>query len=69
MMGKLYVVVGGTRGIGAAVVEGLLGRGHRVVQLSRDPGEALDHPAMTSLAWDASPVPSPRTLSPRPSTG
>ncbi len=58
-MGKLYVVVGGTQGIGADVVEGLLRRGHRVVQLSRDPGEAVDHPAMTSLAWDASSGPFP----------
>jgi NAD(P)-dependent dehydrogenase (short-subunit alcohol dehydrogenase family) len=58
-MGKQYAVVGGTRGIGAAVVEGLLGRGHRVLQLSRDPGKAVDHPAMTSVAWDASSSPFP----------
>lgn len=58
-MSKHYLIVGGTSGIGAALLEGLVGRGHRVTQLSRHSGAALDHPAVTSIAWDAGSEPFP----------
>ena len=58
-MDTVYVVVGGTRGIGAEVVAGLVQRGHRVIQVSRDPGKALDHPAVSGIEWDARSGPFP----------
>jgi 3-oxoacyl-[acyl-carrier protein] reductase len=51
-MSKTYLIVGGTSGIGAALLGKLLERGHRVIQLSRHPEAAPDHPAVTSLHWD-----------------
>lgn len=52
-MSKHYAIVGGTSGIGAALLALLVERGHRVTQLSRRPELAPDHPSVTSLAWDA----------------
>jgi NAD(P)-dependent dehydrogenase (short-subunit alcohol dehydrogenase family) len=51
-MSKTYLIVGGTSGIGAALLGKLVARGHRVIQLSRHPQAAPDHPAVTSLHWD-----------------
>ncbi|MFB1486800.1 MULTISPECIES: SDR family NAD(P)-dependent oxidoreductase [unclassified Thiocapsa] len=51
-MSKTYLIVGGTSGIGAALLGKLLERGHRVIQLSRHPEAAPDLPAVTSLHWD-----------------
>ncbi|RKT47234.1 SDR family NAD(P)-dependent oxidoreductase [Thiocapsa rosea] len=51
-MSKTYLIVGGTSGIGAALLGKLLARGHQVIQLSRHPEAAPDHPAVTSLHWD-----------------
>ena len=66
-MAKQFLIVGGTSGIGAALLELLVERGHGVIQLSRHPKAAPDHPAVTSLPWDArvDPFPSaglPETL-------
>jgi 3-oxoacyl-[acyl-carrier protein] reductase len=52
-MSKSYLIVGGTSGIGAALLGMLLERGHRVIQLSRHPEAAPDDPAVTSFYWDA----------------
>ncbi|WP_373509453.1 SDR family NAD(P)-dependent oxidoreductase [Thiocapsa sp.] len=51
-MSKTYLIVGGTSGIGAALLGKLIARCHRVIQLSRHPEAAPDHPAVTSLHWD-----------------
>lgn len=52
-MTKTYLVIGGTTGIGAALLGQLLGRGHRVIQMSRHPERASVHPMVSSLRWDA----------------
>jgi NAD(P)-dependent dehydrogenase (short-subunit alcohol dehydrogenase family) len=58
-MSKRYLIVGGTSGIGAALLELLVERGHRVLQMSRQPEAALDHPSVTSLRWDVRTEPFP----------
>jgi 3-oxoacyl-[acyl-carrier protein] reductase len=58
-MSKTYLIVGGTTGIGAALLGMLVARGHRIIQMSRHPEAALDHPAVASLAWDARSDPFP----------
>ena len=58
-MSKHFLIVGGTSGIGAALLASLVERGDRVTQLSRHPELAPDHPQVTSLAWDASKEPFP----------
>ena len=58
-MSKHFLIVGGTSGIGAALLESLIERGHQVTQLSRHPELAPDHPQVTSRAWDASKEPFP----------
>jgi NAD(P)-dependent dehydrogenase (short-subunit alcohol dehydrogenase family) len=45
-----YVVFGGSRGIGAAVVERMMNEGHAIWAVSRS-GEAAD--GATGIAWDA----------------
>lgn len=52
-MEKQFLIVGGTSGIGAALLRLLVERGHAVTQISRHPEAALDHPRVTSLPWDA----------------
>lgn len=61
-MAKQFLIVGGTSGIGAALLDLLVGRGHAVIQLSRHPEAAPDNPAVISLGWDArvDPFPSGR---------
>jgi NAD(P)-dependent dehydrogenase (short-subunit alcohol dehydrogenase family) len=52
-MSKHYAIVGGTSGIGRALLSMLLERGHQVTQISRQP-EALDAlPNVTPVSWDA----------------
>jgi 3-oxoacyl-[acyl-carrier protein] reductase len=58
-MSKSYLIVGGTSGIGAAVLHGLVERRHRVLQMSRQPESAPDHPLVTSLRWDVRTEPFP----------
>jgi len=58
-MAKHYLIVGGTSGIGAALLDLLVERGHAVTQLSRHPEAAPDHPRVTSLPWDARQDPFP----------
>lgn len=45
-----YIVVGGSRGIGAGIAQGLLAQGHRVINYSRQPS-AL--PGIENRTWDA----------------
>ena len=45
-----YIVFGGSRGVGASVVGGLVSQGHSVWSVSRS-GEAAD--GATGIAWDA----------------
>lgn len=52
-MDNNYVVVGGTSGIGSAVLKRLVESGSRVVNLSRKPEAAPSLPGVTSVAWDA----------------
>lgn len=52
-MTQSYMVVGGTSGIGAAVVEQLLAAEAEVVQTSRHPERAAGHARLRTLAWDA----------------
>jgi 3-oxoacyl-[acyl-carrier protein] reductase len=52
-MTERFLVIGGTSGIGAAVVERLAQEGAAVTILSRHPQRAPDRPGVTSLAWDA----------------
>jgi NAD(P)-dependent dehydrogenase (short-subunit alcohol dehydrogenase family) len=54
-----YLVVGGTSGIGAAVLERLVAGGNVVIQLSRHPERAPAGPLVTSIAWDAGGEPFP----------
>jgi NAD(P)-dependent dehydrogenase (short-subunit alcohol dehydrogenase family) len=58
-MAKQILIVGGTSGIGAALVTLLVKREHQVTQLSRHPELALDDPNVTSLRWDARAEPFP----------
>jgi NAD(P)-dependent dehydrogenase (short-subunit alcohol dehydrogenase family) len=48
-----YLVVGGTSGIGAAVVNLLTQVGVDVIQTTRHPERALAHPRLRTLLWDA----------------
>lgn len=52
-MGDSYLIIGATSGIGRAILDKLIADGHRVVQLSRHPEQAPDHPRVTSVGWDA----------------
>jgi NAD(P)-dependent dehydrogenase (short-subunit alcohol dehydrogenase family) len=58
-MSKHYLVVGGSAGIGAAVVSTLCARGHAVTHLSRQPDQAPDLPGARGLHWDAVSEPFP----------
>lgn len=58
-MSKHFVVVGGSSGIGAAIVRTLCEHGHAVTILSRSPGQAPDLPAVRALRWDALSEPFP----------
>ncbi|WP_373510225.1 SDR family NAD(P)-dependent oxidoreductase, partial [Thiocapsa sp.] len=58
-MTKTYVIVGGTSGLGAALVNLLLERDRQVIQLSRHPEKASDHPSVTTHRWDATTDPFP----------
>ena len=51
-MTKRYLIVGGTSGIGAAVLNGLVRQNHAVHQLSRNPERVPDNPLVTSEYWD-----------------
>lgn len=63
-MSKTYLIVGGTSGIGAATLALLIERGHRVIDLSRHPERALEHPAVVAARWDASAEPFPTDILP-----
>lgn len=52
-MTERFLVVGGTSGIGAAVVERLAQAGAAVTVLSRNPQQAPARPGVTWHAWDA----------------
>jgi NAD(P)-dependent dehydrogenase (short-subunit alcohol dehydrogenase family) len=56
---RSYVIVGGTSGIGAAVVKHLAGEGINLVQLSRHPERAPDGRGIRNLRWDAETEPFP----------
>lgn len=58
-MSKHFLIVGGTSGIGSALAGELLGRGHRVTQLSRHPDSAPADAGLTSARWDAAGEPFP----------
>jgi NAD(P)-dependent dehydrogenase (short-subunit alcohol dehydrogenase family) len=51
-MSKSFLIVGGSSGIGAALVEQLCLQGHRVTHLSREPSRAPDLPGATGVQWD-----------------
>ena len=51
-MNKSYVVVGGSTGIGLAVLAQLTSEGECVIQLSRHPERVPANPEVTSLPWD-----------------
>ncbi len=51
-MTKNYLIVGGTSGIGAAVVNRLVRQKHAVHQMSRHPEHVPDDPLVTSEHWD-----------------
>ncbi len=63
-MSKHFLVVGGTSGIGAALLARLVKQGHRVTQLSRHPDRAAEHPLVASGRWDAGTEPFPAELLP-----
>lgn len=63
-MSKHFLIVGATSGIGAALLSQLVERGHRVTQLSRHPDQAPEHPAVSSLRWDACTEPFPSAVLP-----
>jgi NAD(P)-dependent dehydrogenase (short-subunit alcohol dehydrogenase family) len=50
---KNYIVVGGTSGIGRAIVEGLLSQGNAVHVLSREERGIASLPNVTFESWDA----------------
>jgi len=52
-MSKTYLLIGGTSGIGAAILDKLVERGDRVIQMSRRPERVPLHPRVSSLRWDA----------------
>jgi NAD(P)-dependent dehydrogenase (short-subunit alcohol dehydrogenase family) len=52
-MAKTFLIVGGSAGIGAAIVRHLCDAGHTVIHLSRHPGEGPDLPGAQGLHWDA----------------
>lgn len=51
-MKQNYLIVGGTSGIGAALLERLIRQGHCVCQLSTHPERVPDSPLVTSDHWD-----------------
>jgi NAD(P)-dependent dehydrogenase (short-subunit alcohol dehydrogenase family) len=61
---KHFLIVGATSGIGAALRSQLVERGHRVTQRSRHPDQAPEHPAVSSLPWDACTEPFPSAALP-----
>jgi NAD(P)-dependent dehydrogenase (short-subunit alcohol dehydrogenase family) len=54
-----FLIVGGSRGIGAALLELLVSQGHQVTQLSRSPEQAPAHPLARGIRWDALSEPLP----------
>lgn len=63
-MTKTHLLIGGTSGIGAALIRQLTERGNAIIQLSRHPEQAADVPGVRSLAWDASTDPFPGDVLP-----
>lgn len=51
-MHKNYLIIGGSTGIGLAIVQQLLAAGHRVVAVSRTRGQLSDHPQLTHIQAD-----------------
>jgi NAD(P)-dependent dehydrogenase (short-subunit alcohol dehydrogenase family) len=51
-MSKHYVIVGGTSGIGRALLDLLLERGHRITQISRHPEVVAGPSGIASIPWD-----------------
>ena len=58
-MSKTTLIIGGTSGIGAAVLDALLARDHQVLQLSRHPESGIEHPRVRHERWDARTEPFP----------
>jgi NAD(P)-dependent dehydrogenase (short-subunit alcohol dehydrogenase family) len=58
-MSNHYLVVGGSSGIGAALVRSLAARGERVLHLSRQPERGPDLPGVRGERWDATAEPFP----------
>lgn len=52
-MSKHFVIVGGSSGIGAELLQALAARGHGLTHLSRQPENAPDLPMARGLYWDA----------------
>lgn len=52
-MSERYVIVGGTSGIGAALVAELVEAGAEVIRTTRNPERAMPHPGLQTLAWNA----------------
>jgi NAD(P)-dependent dehydrogenase (short-subunit alcohol dehydrogenase family) len=53
MEGRHYVVIGGTSGIGGALVRRLAGAGNKILVLSRDAEASADPGAVEHRRWDA----------------
>lgn len=58
-MSKHFLIVGASSGIGAALLEQLVGAGNQVTHLSREPERAPDLPGTTGIRWDLRSEPLP----------
>jgi len=63
-MSKHFLIVGASSGIGAALLQQLVGAGHRVTHLSREPERAPELPGVTGVRWDLQHEPLPSAALP-----
>jgi len=68
-MKQHYLIVGGTSGIGASLLERLIRQGHYICQLSRHPERVPDNPLITSDHWDLQTDPFPAQALPEVLSG